>query len=101
MNIAGQGLVVITGCGHPTIEKLISRAEALYELPVVGIVGGLHYEGFSFEDVKPHIESLMSHDLQLVALSSHDSSIEALEAFQSAFTERYHLLRVGEAIKFP
>jgi len=101
VNIAGQGLVVITGCGHPTIEKLISRAEALYELPVVGIVGGLHYEGFSFEDVKPHIESLMSHDLQLVALSSHDSSIEALEAFQSAFTERYHLLRVGEAIKFP
>jgi len=101
VDVAGKGLVVITGCGHPTIEKLISRAEALYELPVVGIVGGLHYEGASFEDVKSHIESLMSHDLQLVALSPHDSSIEALEAFQSAFTKRYYLLRVGETIKFP
>ncbi len=101
VSVAGQGLVVITGCGHPTIEKLISRAEALYELPVVGIVGGLHYEGFGFEDVKPHIESLMSHDLRLVALSTHDSSMDALEAFQSAFTERFRLLRVGETIKFP
>ncbi len=101
VNIAGQGLVVITGCGHPTIERLISRAEALYALPVVGLIGGLHYEGFSFEDVKPHIEFLISQDLQFVALSSHDSSIEALAAFESAFTEKYHLLRVGETIEFP
>jgi 7,8-dihydropterin-6-yl-methyl-4-(beta-D-ribofuranosyl)aminobenzene 5'-phosphate synthase len=101
VNVSGQGLVVVTGCGHPTIEKLIARAEALYSLPVVGIVGGLHYEGFSSEDVQPHIEFLMSRQLQLVALSPHDSSLEALEAFQSAFAERYHLLRVGETIEFP
>ncbi len=101
VNIAGQGLVVITGCGHPTIEKLIARAETLYGLPVVGIVGGLHYEGFSSEDIQPHIEFLMSRRLQLVALSPHDSSLETLETFQSAFAERYHLLQVGETIKFP
>lgn len=101
VNVAGKGLVVITGCGHPTIGKLIARAEALYELPVVGIVGGLHYEGFSSVDIQPHLEFLMSRQLQLVALSPHDSSLEALGAFQSAFTERYHLLRVGETIEFP
>lgn len=101
VNIARQGLVVITGCGHPTIEKLIARAETLYGLPVVGIVGGLHYERFSSEYIQPHIEFLMSRQLQLVALSPHDSSLKALEAFQSAFAERYHLLRVGETIKFP
>jgi len=101
VNLNGEGLVLITGCGHPTIERFVERAETLYRLPVVGIAGGLHYEGFSSEDVQPHIEFLMSRQLQFVALSSHDSSAEALDAFQLAFAERYHLLRVGESIRFP
>lgn len=101
VNIGGEGLVIITGCGHPTIETLIERAEALYDLPVIGIVGGFHYEGFDAEEVKPHIEFLASHDLDLVAVSPHDSSPEALSAFESAFGDRYHLLRIGESILFP
>jgi 7,8-dihydropterin-6-yl-methyl-4-(beta-D-ribofuranosyl)aminobenzene 5'-phosphate synthase len=101
VNVAGQGLVVITGCGHPTVEKLVARAEALYGVPVAGIAGGLHYEGFSAEDVQPHIDFLRSRSVQLAALSPHDSSPQALEAFQSAFGEGYHTLRVGESVVFP
>ncbi len=101
INVDGQGIVLIVGCGHPTVERIVVRAEALFEQPVVGIVGGLHYEGFSSEDVQPHIEFLSSHNLKLVALSPHDSGPEALEAFQSAFTDRYHMLSVGETIQFP
>lgn len=101
VNIAGEGLVLITGCGHPTIESLIERAEALYALPVIGIVGGLHYEGFDLAKVEPHIEFLVSHGLELVAGSPHDSSPEVLNAFDAAFGDRYHLLRVGEMIQFP
>ena len=101
VNVEGQGIVLIVGCGHPTVERIVARAEALFEQPVVGIVGGLHYEGFGFADVQPHIEFLSSQNLKLVALSPHDSSPEALEAFQSAFADRYHTLRVGESIQFP
>ena len=101
VNVEGRGIVLIVGCGHPTVERIVARAEALFEQPVVGIVGGLHYEGFSFDDVQPRIEFLASHNLKLVALSPHDSSPEALEAFQSAFADRYHTLRVGESIQFP
>ncbi|MEO8356652.1 MAG: MBL fold metallo-hydrolase [Chloroflexota bacterium] len=101
INVEGRGIVLIVGCGHPTVERIVARAEALFEQPLVGIIGGLHYEGFSFEDVQPRIEFLSSHNLKLVALSPHDSSPEALEAFQSAFADRYHTLRVGESIQFP
>jgi len=101
VNVQGQGIVLIVGCGHPTVERIVARAEALFDQPVVGIVGGLHYEGFSFTDVQPHVEFLSSHNLKLVALSPHDSSREALEAFQSTFADRYHTLRVGESIQFP
>lgn len=101
INVDGQGIVLIVGCGHPTVERIVARAEALFELPVVGIVGGLHYEGFSFDDVQPHIQFLASRDLSLVALSPHDSSPAALHAFQSAFTDHYYTLQVGESIQFP
>lgn len=73
----------------------------MFDQPVVGIVGGLHYEGFSFEDVQQHIAFLSTHNLHLVALSPHDSSPEALEAFQSTYADRYYTLRVGENIQFP
>jgi len=101
INVAGQGLVMITGCGHPTMEKLVSRAEALYDQQVVGVVGGLHYEKLSAEDVQSHIQFLEARHPKLVALSPHDSSPEALQSFQSAFPEAYQFVRVGEAIQFP
>jgi len=101
VNVAGEGLVLITGCGHPTLEKLVTRAEALYGLPVVGVVGGLHYEGATTEDVQPHIQFLEPRQPKLVALSPHDSSPQALEAFQSAFPEAYQVIQVGGKIQFP
>ena len=100
INVEGQGIVLIVGCGHPTIERIIARAEALFEQPVVGIVGGLHYEGATSEEVQPHIKFLLDRQPTLIALSPHDSSLEALEAFESAFTDRYHTLQVGESIQF-
>ena len=101
IHIAEHGLVMITGCGHPTMEKMVKRAEALYGLKVIGVVGGLHYEKFNSEDVQPHIQFLESRQPELIALSPHDSSLEALEAFQSAFSEAYQFLRVGSIIQFP
>jgi 7,8-dihydropterin-6-yl-methyl-4-(beta-D-ribofuranosyl)aminobenzene 5'-phosphate synthase len=100
IHVAGQGLVVITGCGHPTLKKLIMRAESLYELPVVGVVGGLHYEGAIADELQPDVQFLQSRNPVLVALSSHDSSREALVTFENAFPESYQMLRVGETIQF-
>ncbi len=101
VHVANEGLVLITGCGHPTVEKLVERAEALYGQPVVGIVGGLHYENTTTEEVQSHIEFLLPRSLRLVALSPHDSSPQALEAFESAFPGAYQDLQVGTEIRFP
>ena len=101
IHVARQGLVMITGCGHPTLERLVSRTEALYGEPVIGVVGGLHYEQLSTDEVQSDIQFLETRRPKLIALSPHDSSLEALEAFQSAFSEAYQSIRVGETIQFP
>jgi len=101
VHVDGYGLVLITGCGHPTLERLVERAESLYGFPVVGVVGGIHYEGYTAEEVQPHVQFLQSRQMRLIALSPHDSSPEALEAFRSVFSDVYHTLRVGEPVQFP
>ena len=101
IQVAGEGLVMITGCGHPTLEKLVLRAEALFREPVVGVVGGLHYEKVSAENVQPHIQFLEPRQPKLIALSPHDSSPEVVEAFHSSFSSAYRFIKIGEAIHFP
>jgi 7,8-dihydropterin-6-yl-methyl-4-(beta-D-ribofuranosyl)aminobenzene 5'-phosphate synthase len=100
-DVEGKGLVLITGCGHPGLELLAERVEELYGKTVIGVVGGLHYEKENLKDLEPHIYFLLSRRPELVALSPHDSSPQALEAFRSAFGASFHLLQVGDSIQFP
>ncbi len=101
VNVAQRGLVLITGCGHPTVEKLVARAESLFGLPVVGIVGGLHLQQSSSQTLQPSIQFLQARNPGLIAISPHDSSGQALSALRSAFPDAYQSVRVGEAIRFP
>ncbi len=101
VNVAGQGPVLITGCGHPTLEKMVARTEALLGQPVAGVVGGLHYQGIGAEALQQHVQFLAARQPSLVALSPHDSGPEELAAFQTAFPDTYESVRVGETIQFP
>jgi len=101
IHVEDEGLVLISGCGHPTLERLVERAENLYGLPVIGVVGGLHYENTSAEEVQPHIQFLQARQTKLVALSPHDSSPQALAAFEQAFPGSYRTISVGQPIQFP
>lgn len=101
VHVADHGLVLITGCGHPGLEKLVERVEAMYGLPVTGVVGGLHYEEFTADEVQSHIQFLQSRQPSLIALSPHDSSRDVLTTFGSAFPAVYRTLTVGEVVQFP
>lgn len=101
VHVAGHGLVLITGCGHPGIERLVTRAEFLYDEPVIGVVGGLHYLSAAADEVQPQIAFLQARQPELMALSPHDSGFQALAAFENAFPGVYHTLKVGEPIRFP
>ena len=121
--VEGKGIVLIIGCGHQTLPRILERAEALFEDPIYGIVGGLHYPvtkgrqlvlGIPLEkfvgtgkppwrpinktDVLKNIELLKTKNPKLVALSAHDSCDWTLSAFREAFQDAYHELKVGRKI---
>lgn len=123
VNVAGKGIVLIIGCGHPTIQRIVERAEMLFDEPLYGVVGGLHYpvtrsrsvkfglqaqmflgtgklpwDPINQQDVKEAITYLQRRNPQLVALSPHDSCDWSLSAFKEAFGEAYQELLVGNPI---
>ena len=123
INVAGKGIVLIVGCGHSTLQRIIDRAEMLFDAPIYGMIGGLHYpvtasrekklglpvqsifgtgkcpwKPVSREDVQEAINYLKQRNPQLTSLSAHDSCDWSIEAFRSAFGEAYQDLIVGEEI---
>jgi metal-dependent hydrolase (beta-lactamase superfamily II) len=78
----------------------MARTQRLFEEPIVGIVGGLHYENADAQAVEPDIQRLRAVQPQLIALSPHDSEAGARQAFRDAFPDIYQDVLVGEPIQF-
>lgn len=123
INVEGKGIVLVIGCGHQTIERIIERAQKLFDEPIYGIIGGLHFpvkggrimagpvnvqhligsdnppwSGVNKEDVKNSIESIKKVNPKIVALSPHDSSDWSVQQFKNAFGDKYFDIKVGKEI---
>jgi 7,8-dihydropterin-6-yl-methyl-4-(beta-D-ribofuranosyl)aminobenzene 5'-phosphate synthase len=121
VNVAGVGLVVISGCGHPAIERMIATTEEILDLPIGAVVGGLHlpvhpvgtpllrqalvanphwpWQPIGEDDARMVIRAIRERGPRLVALSGHDSTEWTLAAFAAAFGDRYTTLQVGAEIR--
>lgn len=42
-HLEGKGLVVLTGCGHPTIEVILRMVRRLSDVPLYAVGGGMHF----------------------------------------------------------
>ncbi len=123
VNVAGKGLVLIAGCGHQGVEKIFKRAEAVFDEPIFGFVGGLHYpvtvsrmkmmglpvqkllgtgklpwQKITRDEVMEAIAFLKSKNLGLISISAHDSCDWTLDRFRKEFKGIYKELKVGLAI---
>ena len=119
VHVEGKGVVLIVGCGHQGVSRLLERTSELFDVPLHGVIGGLHYpvprgrsvnsagvdlqrwatygtgSGPTRADVERDIDLLAARGLQWVSLSAHDSSDEMIEAFRARFGARFQDLRVG------
>lgn len=120
VNVKEKGLVVIVGCGHPMLSRLVSRARAVTGVPLHAVVGGLHFpvtgsrvgkggqniigngklpwQRVTRNEAREAATLLSGLDVGLVALSGHDSCDWSLETFRQCLGDRYLTLRVGEEI---
>jgi 7,8-dihydropterin-6-yl-methyl-4-(beta-D-ribofuranosyl)aminobenzene 5'-phosphate synthase len=119
VNVRGFGLALVSGCGHPGVERMLAAAERVLDVPVSAVVGGLHlpvhalgtplllqatlgnpnwpWRPLGERDVAAAISELQARGPRLIALSSHDSTPWTYDAFAQVFGDRYRTLRVGES----
>ena len=118
VNLAGKGIVLIVGCGHQGVRQIVERAEAIFDEPLYGLVGGLHYpitdlrlqriasadrplwKPMTKDDVLQGIRYLKEKGLKRIALSPHDSCQWSLSAFEEAWASDFGVVTVGQEIRF-
>ena len=123
VHVKGKGMALIIGCGHPGIQRIIRRCQALFPHPIFAVIGGLHYpvhggrmmlgpinlqklvgvdrmpwNGLNEKDVKRAMTLLKKVGIQRVSLSGHDSSDWALDTFQNEFDKDYKTVLAGKPI---
>ncbi len=119
-NVEGKGIVLLIGCGHQSVEKIIERSQLLFNEKIYGIIGGLHLpagEGRmkigpidiqsvmgigrppwnvnNKKDVETAIAAIKEVNPAFIALSPHESSEWTLSRFREEFGSKCHDIKVG------
>jgi 7,8-dihydropterin-6-yl-methyl-4-(beta-D-ribofuranosyl)aminobenzene 5'-phosphate synthase len=124
-HLKGKGLVIFTGCGHPTIELIVEMVNRLSKEPIYIIGGGLHFPitggrgnraGIQFQtfigtgkpvwqritddDLSNTISALNKFNPSKVFLSSHDSCDHFLTCMKQELKAENEVLKAGKTYRF-
>jgi 7,8-dihydropterin-6-yl-methyl-4-(beta-D-ribofuranosyl)aminobenzene 5'-phosphate synthase len=96
MNVAGKGLVVITGCGHAGVVNICRYATRLTGgQPLYAVIGGFHLQGPVFEPLIPRVLDDLSALGPSVLVPAHCTGWRAGHAMAARFGEAYIPNSVG------
>lgn len=115
-----KGLIVLTGCGHPTIETIVRMVKRLSDEPIYAIGGGLHFpvtdsplrkpglkvqmiwgtgkppwKRITKTDLERTIDNLNAIHPRHVFLSAHDTCDYAIDRFRNDLKSETRVLRSG------
>lgn len=89
-----RGLVVITGCAHPGVERMVARAKEVGQGEVHLVLGGFHLGGASRGRIESIIAEFRRLGVQKVA-PCHCTGSRARELFAADYGEDFIKAGVG------
>jgi 7,8-dihydropterin-6-yl-methyl-4-(beta-D-ribofuranosyl)aminobenzene 5'-phosphate synthase len=90
-----QGLVVVTGCAHPGIVKIVQKAKEIANEKVYLVLGGFHLGGASTSQIESIIVDFRELGAEKVA-PCHCSGDRTRRLFQKHYGEDYIECGVGK-----
>jgi len=94
-----KGLVLITGCAHPGIIKIIESAKSMYKKDICFVFGGFHLGGLGQPQIKEIIAGFRRLGVKKAG-PSHCSGDAARQLFSENYGEDFVRIGAGKEIIF-
>lgn len=91
------GLIVISGCAHPGIVKLVSKAKSLSGKEILLVMGGFHLQDYTPSDIQKIIAAFKTLGVRFVA-PSHCTGTPARRLFQEQYGANFIESGVGRVV---
>jgi 7,8-dihydropterin-6-yl-methyl-4-(beta-D-ribofuranosyl)aminobenzene 5'-phosphate synthase len=92
-----KGIIIITGCSHPGIVKIVGEAKDLIKDDVLLVMGGFHLGGESSADIEKIISDFKESGVRYVG-PCHCSGDTARQLFEKEFKNNFINAGVGKII---
>jgi len=92
-----KGLIVITGCAHPGIVKIVDKAKDLLKNDVLLVMGGFHLGGESRGEIENIISSFRKLGVSYAG-PCHCSGDTARQLFKKQYGENFINVGVGRVV---
>jgi 7,8-dihydropterin-6-yl-methyl-4-(beta-D-ribofuranosyl)aminobenzene 5'-phosphate synthase len=100
VNVAGRGLVVITGCGHAGVINIARYAQRLTGgQPLYALLGGFHLNGPLFEPLIPRVLDDLAAMNPGVLVPAHCTGWRAQHAMSARFPAAFVPNTVGTSFR--
>jgi 7,8-dihydropterin-6-yl-methyl-4-(beta-D-ribofuranosyl)aminobenzene 5'-phosphate synthase len=88
VHVRGKGLIVFSACSHAGVINVLLNARQVFpNLPLYGVLGGLHLSGAAMEQLIPDtVAQLKQFELQQI-MPAHCTGWRALHALLNSFSE--------------
>lgn len=91
-----EGIVLVVGCSHPTIEKIVEAAKGAIDKPVHLVVGGTHLLPAKDDQIQQIADALKGNVKWLAA--GHCTGEPAFAILQKTFGDRFLYAGVGTVL---
>ncbi len=95
-----KGLVIITGCSHTGIVKILNKAKELHNKNIYLVMGGFHLLKSSVSAVNQIIQEFQTLGVEKCG-ATHCTGESQIALFEAAYGENYVPMGVGQIIQVP
>ena len=94
-----DGIVLIVGCSHPTVEKVVEAASAVSDRPIHLVLGGTHLLPATPDDIR-RIATALRDDWQVAWIApAHCTGEPAFAILKESFGDRYLYAGLGTTLE--
>lgn len=92
-----KGLVVIVGCAHPGIVKMLTKIKNDFKKPIYSVLGGLHLKNYELNQIYSIAKKLKSLGIKQIG-PCHCSGDKTKKIFKEIFLSDFVEMQLGKEI---